>query len=144
MTPCLANIYHPHRTLSLLGLPGSNVGWDMPIETENLMLNSVARKARNDTTKYVDELNFLGPVSRGQERLLMANRKRSPDQMKSIKADVQLVAEHIVATLGMGARGRQHWCRVCRGTASLSTCPGRPSRGWRSRASLPRESFMTG
>jgi hypothetical protein len=100
MTPWLANIYHQHRTLSLLGLPGSNVGWDMPIEKENLMLNSVARPSKERFDKYVEELNFLGPVSRGQERLLMANRTRSPNQMKSIQADVQLVVEHLVVTLG--------------------------------------------
>ena len=46
MTPTLARIYHQHRTISLLGLPGSNVGWDMPIEKENLMLRNVVRLTR--------------------------------------------------------------------------------------------------
>ena len=40
----LARIYHRNRTLSLLGLPGHNSGWDMLIEKENWMIrNHVVR-----------------------------------------------------------------------------------------------------
>ena len=30
LSPELAAVYHRHRTISLIGLPGCNVGWDMP------------------------------------------------------------------------------------------------------------------
>ena len=100
MNPWLANIYHQHRTLSLLGLDGSNVGWDMPIEKENLMLNNVARPSKDRYESYIARLNFMAPVSRGQERLLMANRVRSANEMKSITDDVQGIVDHLVKTLG--------------------------------------------
>ena len=64
------------------------------------MLNSVARPSKERYDKYVVELNFVGPVSRGQERLLMANCVRSPNQMKSIRGEVQSVVNHLVAQLG--------------------------------------------
>ena len=100
MNPWLARIYHQHRTISLLGLPGSNVGYDMPIEKENLALRSVVRPSKERYNKFAEELNFLGPVARAQERLMMALRKVSPREMKSIQTDVQLVVDHLVDMLG--------------------------------------------
>ena len=46
LSPQLAAIYHLHRTISWLGLPGSNVGGDMPIEKENLACSGLVRPSR--------------------------------------------------------------------------------------------------
>ena len=68
LTPALAQLYHTNRTFSLLGLRGSNVGWDMPIEKENLMISTnVTRPSYDRIDNYIAELNLLGPVSRGVE-----------------------------------------------------------------------------
>ena len=93
LSPALAAIYHRHRTISLLGLPGCNVGWDMPIEKENLGCSGLARPTRERISKFVSELNFLGPVSRGLERLWKGHRKAKIHKMKKIDADVAAVVE---------------------------------------------------
>ena len=60
--PHLAEIYHRNRTVSLMGLPGSNTGWDHPIEKENLMISTnVTRPNFERIDKYVADLNFCGP-----------------------------------------------------------------------------------
>lgn len=100
MNPTLARVYHQHRSISLLGLKGSNCGWDMPIEKLNLMLRNVQRPSKERYEKYVEELNFLGPVARGQERLLRENQNVKPGEMKSIQVDVQLVVDFLVEKLG--------------------------------------------
>lgn len=75
--PLLARVYHANRTISLIGLPGSNVGWDMPIEKENLMISSnIIRPIFERLAHYVRQLNFLGPVSRGYEKILLAGRNK--------------------------------------------------------------------
>ena len=100
LSPELATIYHRHRTISTLGLPGSNVGWDMPIEKENLSLAGLARPTRERITKHVAELNFLGPVSRGLERLWKARRAAKVHKMKKISDDVAKVVDHLKKVLG--------------------------------------------
>jgi len=102
LNPVLAHVYHANRTLSLLGLKGSNVGWDMPIEKENLAISmNVTRASFPAICRYVRQLNFLGKVSRSYEKMvLLADRKRQPAQMKKFAADVQAVVDHLSATLG--------------------------------------------
>tara|TARA_B110000046_G_scaffold149282_1_gene157416 strand:- start:183 stop:1061 length:879 start_codon:yes stop_codon:yes gene_type:complete len=100
LSPELSAIYHRHRTISLIGLPGCNVGWDMPIEKENLACAGVVRPTRDRISKFIAELNFLGPVSRGVERHWKAHRSSKFNKMKKIDADVAAVVEHLKATLG--------------------------------------------
>ena len=100
LSPVLSTIYHRHRTISLLGIPGSNVGWDMPIEKENLACEGLIRPSEERLKKFIEELNFLGPVSRGLERLMKGRRKQTVHRMKKIDRDVQAVVEHLKATLG--------------------------------------------
>ena len=89
------------RTLSLLGRSGSNVGWDMPIEKENLAIsNNVVRPSMERIEKYVNDLNFCGPVARGVEKVLLANRVRKPSQMVKIQEDVRAVKEYLIDKLG--------------------------------------------
>ena len=99
--PNLARIYHYNRTISLLGLEGSNCGWDMPIEKENLMISSnVVRPTFERICSYVAELNLLGPVIRGIQRILFKHRQKAPGKMKKIEADVNLIFELLKAKLG--------------------------------------------
>ena len=100
LSPELAAVYHRHRTISLIGLPGCNVGWDMPIEKENLACRSLVRPTRDRISKFVRELNFLGPVSRGVERHWKEHRSSKVNKMKKIEADVAAVVKHLKATLG--------------------------------------------
>ena len=101
MHPSLAAIYHNNRTISLTGLWGSNVGWDMPIEKENLCISDDVHVATPDSIeKYVHQLNFCGPVSRGVQRVLLANRTRKPHAMKKIDNDVKAVVQHLSSLLG--------------------------------------------
>eukprot|EP00965_Chrysotila_dentata_P110653 3656084-Pleurochrysis_carterae.AAC.1 len=80
--PALAHIYHQNRTISLTGLPGSNVGYDMPIEKENLSISThLERPSRERITRYTEELNFCGPVTRGMQKVLLAGRRRNAKQM---------------------------------------------------------------
>eukprot|EP00965_Chrysotila_dentata_P077794 2566268-Pleurochrysis_carterae.AAC.1 len=50
MHPALAQVYHHNRTISLVGMPGSNVGYDMLIEKENLAIAMNARTRRGRTS----------------------------------------------------------------------------------------------
>ena len=100
LSPELATIYHRHRTISLLGLPGCNVGWDMPIEKENLACAGVVRPTRERISKFIQNLNFLAPVSRGLERLWKARRRTKVHRMKKIDDDVAAVVELLEAKLG--------------------------------------------
>jgi len=100
LSPELATVYHHHRTISLLGLPGHNVGWDMPIEKENLACAGLPRPTKARVEKFIQELNFLGPVSRGLERLFRGHRQTRKNNMKKIATDVQAVVDHLKETLG--------------------------------------------
>jgi len=102
LNPVLARVYHANRTLSLTGLKGSNVGWDMPIEKENLAISmNVTRASFPAICRYVRQLNFLGPVTRSYEKtVLLANRKRHPNEMVKIAEDVQAIVDHLSAKLG--------------------------------------------
>eukprot|EP00965_Chrysotila_dentata_P062503 2070869-Pleurochrysis_carterae.AAC.1 len=40
LNPALAQVHHRNCTISLSGLPGSNVGYDMPIERANLAIST--------------------------------------------------------------------------------------------------------
>eukprot|EP00965_Chrysotila_dentata_P044237 1470242-Pleurochrysis_carterae.AAC.1 len=97
--PALAQVNHCNRTSSLSGLPGSNVGYDMPVKKENLAISSNVTNALREA-KCVRELNFTGPVSRAAERELLANRVIQPRQLKKSKDDVAAVVEYLKQTLG--------------------------------------------
>ena len=128
LSPNLKHIYDRMRTISLLGLPGSNVGWDMPIEKENLAISQhVVRPSFERIEKYVSELNFLGPVSRGIEKVFLANRNRKPGQMIKIQNDVTAVVNHLIKVLG------GTWATACVPRAqkdSLLVNPPRSPRPW--------------
>eukprot|EP00965_Chrysotila_dentata_P158395 5231702-Pleurochrysis_carterae.AAC.1 len=49
MHPALAQVCHRNRTISLLGLPGSNFGYDMPIEKENLAISTGVTNASRES-----------------------------------------------------------------------------------------------
>lgn len=101
LTPALARVYHRNRTLSLLGLPGSNVGLDMLIEKENLTIrNNVIRASIERITRFVRRLNFTAHVSRHLERVLFPHRNRMTYKKVDISRDVALVKQHLIATLG--------------------------------------------
>lgn len=126
--PALAHVYHRNRTISLLGLPGSNVGYDMPIEKENLAISmNVSNASRESIARYVRELNFTGPVSRAAERVLQARVAVKPREMKKIQQDVDAVVEHLKVTLGA------KWSDACKPRAQLSSVlvnPARSPRPW--------------
>jgi hypothetical protein len=133
LSPELAAIYHSHRTIPLSGLPGSNVGWDMPIEKENLACRGLARPSRERLTQYIRRLNFLGPVSRGLERLWKGRRTSHANKMKSIEQDVQRVVEHLITKLG------STWAQASvprQQGNSILVNPPRSSRPWLSRDTM--------
>jgi len=73
----------------------------MPIEKENLMIScNVTRPTFERISHYVRQLNFLGPVSRSFEKVLLANQRRSPAKMKKIEADVQAIVDHLKLKVG--------------------------------------------
>ena len=125
LTPALAQLYHTNRTVSLLGLRGSNVGWDMPIEKENLMISTnVTRPSYDRIDNYIAELNLLGPVSRGVERVLLSNRNRAPREMVRIDRDVQNVADYLKDTLG------STWAEACVQRSTRLVNPATSPRPW--------------
>ena len=106
--PNLARIYHYNRTISLLGLKGSNCGWDMPIEKENLAISSnVVRPTFERVCAYVAELNLLGPVIRAIQKILFKHRQVQPGKMKKISEDVNLIVEKLKKVLGAT------WAEAC-------------------------------
>eukprot|EP00965_Chrysotila_dentata_P262469 6214573-Pleurochrysis_carterae.AAC.1 len=75
MHPALAQAYHHNCTISLIGMPSSNVGYDMFIEKENLAIAMDVLSASHESiTKYVIELNFTGPVTHAAERKLIEGK----------------------------------------------------------------------
>ena len=140
--PFLAEIYHKNRTISLLGLDGSNVGWDMPIEKENLAIsNHVVRPTFERICTYVARLNILGPVSRGIERVLLQHRNRQPGRMKKVNNDVQALVEHLKKTLG------HTWVQACTPRAqkeSLLVNPPRSPKPWESILQAVKDGSFSG
>ena len=101
LAPPLAAVYHKNRTLSMLGLPGSNIGWDMWMEKGNYAISmNVVRPSHERIAKFMHELNFTGHVSRQLEKHLMAQRHRNPAKKVKVDADVQMLVDHLVQTLG--------------------------------------------
>eukprot|EP00965_Chrysotila_dentata_P176623 5833013-Pleurochrysis_carterae.AAC.1 len=47
--PALAQVYHRNRTISRLGLQGSIVGYDLPIEKENLAISTNIANASRES-----------------------------------------------------------------------------------------------
>ena len=133
LSPELAAIYHRHRTIPLTGLPGSNVGWDMPIEKENLACSGLVRPSKERLEQFISELNFLGPVSRGLERIWKGRRKTAANNMKKIEEDVQAVVDHLKAKLG------STWAQASQPRQqkdSLLVNPPRSSKPWVSRDTM--------
>eukprot|EP00965_Chrysotila_dentata_P202032 6180895-Pleurochrysis_carterae.AAC.1 len=110
MHPALAQVHHRNRTIYHVGMPGSNVGYDMLIEKENLAIaRNVSNASRESITKYVAELNFTGSATRGGKRELRANIKMQPRQRKKMNDDVVLCSNTInrsVARRGALRRSR--------------------------------------
>jgi hypothetical protein len=101
LSPPLASIYHKNRTLSMLGLPGSNAGWDMWQEKGNLSIAmNVVRPSQERIAKYMYELNFTGAVSKNLTKELMGQRKVAAAKMVKISNDVQLVVDFLCDKLG--------------------------------------------
>ena len=123
----LARIYHRNRTVSLLGLPGSNVGWDMVVEKENLMIRqNVIRASIERITRYVRRLNFTSWVSRAMERVMYAHTQRRPHRMKAISADVQSVVDHLIRIRG------HTWAAASAPGPTLLVNPARSAKPWES------------
>eukprot|EP00965_Chrysotila_dentata_P235372 6200711-Pleurochrysis_carterae.AAC.1 len=73
----------------------------MPIEKEDLSITTnLDRPSRERITKYTEELNLCGPVTRGMKKVLLAERVCTAKQMVSIAADVQLVVAHLQPKVG--------------------------------------------
>ena len=86
LCPTLAQVYHKNRTLSMLGLRGSNVGYDMWQEKGNLFISqNVIRPSQERIATFLHELNFTGHVSRNMEKVLLSERKRDGAKMVKIK-----------------------------------------------------------
>ena len=101
LSPPIAEVYHKNRTLSILGLGGSNVGYDMWQEKGNLYISqNVIRPSQERISKFLHELNFTGAVSRNTEKSLLAERKREGSKMVKIKEDVQGVVDFLCARVG--------------------------------------------
>ena len=134
LNPHLAAIYKKNRTISLCGLPGSNGGWDLPIEHENLMIsNNVHRMSFDAIDAYVRQLNFLGPVNRGLLKAFIAARQRRPHQRAKIATDVQLVVDFLVDRLG------STWMQATRLNQNPTLVnPPRSNRPWDSIAACVR------
>ena len=126
LTPALARVYHRNRTLSLLGLPGSNVGLDMLIEKENLTIrNNVIRASIERITRFVRRLNFTAHVSRHLERVLFPHRNRMTYKKVDISRDVALVKQHLIATLG------GTWAAANAPCTTLLSNPARAPAPWK-------------
>eukprot|EP00966_Prymnesium_polylepis_P009466 218399-Prymnesium_polylepis.1 len=130
LSPALASIYHKNRTVSLHCFSGSNVGWDMPIEKENLMIsNNVVRPSFDAIKKYVRQLNFLSPVNRAIEKVFFSKRTIQPSKKKKIDEDVQAVVDFLVELLG------GTWAQASQQRAqkdSLLVNPPKTVRPWKS------------
>jgi hypothetical protein len=50
--------------------------------------------------KYIEELNFLAPIMRGIQRVLLVNRGPRAARMVSIRADVDAVVAYLQSKLG--------------------------------------------
>ena len=73
----------------------------MPIEKENLAIKQhVTRPNYDRINKYIRELNFTGPVSRGMERMLLAKRAIAAAKRKKIDTDVDALKKHLITVLG--------------------------------------------
>ena len=88
---------------------------------ENLACSGLVRPSRERLTQFILELNFLGPVSRGLERLWKGRRKTAANNMTKIEQDVQALVmalvDHLKAKLG--TTWAQAADRANRKTASL-------------------------
>ena len=101
LCPTLAQVYHKNRTLSMLGLRGSNVGYDMWQEKGNLFISqNVIRPSQERIAAFLHELNFTGHVSRNMEKVLLSERKRDGAKMVKIKKDVQGVVDSLITRVG--------------------------------------------
>ena len=98
-----------------------------------MISNNVVRASFDAIVKYVRQLNFLGPVNRAIEKLLLKNRKMAPYKRKAIDQDVQAVVEHLVDKLGSTwAVAKQ--ARIQKD--SILVNPARSPRPWQAVAAL--------
>ena len=127
LAPPLAAVYHKNRTLSMLGLEGSNIGWDMWQEKGNYAISTnVVRPSHERIAKFMHELNFTGHCSRMLEKHMLSQRKRSPAKMVKIAQDVQLVVDHLVAKLG------NTWAAARAAPQNQLISPARAPKPWKS------------
>eukprot|EP00965_Chrysotila_dentata_P161154 5321300-Pleurochrysis_carterae.AAC.4 len=110
----------------LVSLPGSNAGYDMPIEKENFAISTnVTNSSRESIARYVCELNFTCTVSRAAECELQANRSMQPGERKKINDDVNAVVAFVKQNL------RAAWSIASQPRAQASSLLVNPPRSAR-------------
>ena len=81
------------RCLALSTRPDAQVGWDMPIEKENLWIRQdVIPPNEDNIERYVAELNFTSVVAEGLRDVSVWKHNRGDykaKEMKNIDKDVQ-------------------------------------------------------
>ena len=130
LAPPLAAVYHKNRTLSMLGLDGSNIGWDMWMEKGNYAISTnVVRPSPDHIASFMHELNFTGHCSRALEKQMLHQRKRSPAKRVKVDKDVQSLVDHLIEKLGGS------WDEACvprDHTDSALISPPRSPKPWES------------
>ena len=92
------------RCLALSTHPDSLVGWDMPIEKENLWIRQdVIPPNEENIERYVAQLNFTSHVATGLRDICKHNRAEyKAKEIKNIDKDVARVKEYLYKTLIYG------------------------------------------
>ena len=92
------------RTLALSNRPDAQVGWDMPIEKENLWIRQdVIPPNEDNIERYVAELNFTSVVAEGLRDVWKHNRgDHKAKEMKNIDKDVNRIKTFLYKELIYG------------------------------------------
>lgn len=94
-------LHNNMRCLALSRHADSMVGWDMPIEKENLWIRKDVHPPNEDNIKkYVNELNFTSRVADGVRDIWRGDRQGyQPKEIKNIDNDVAKIKEWLYANL---------------------------------------------
>ena len=101
LNPLLARVLKRNRTISLIGMRGSNTVYDMITEKENWMVAAnVVRPSFEAVEKYVSQLNVTGYVNRFKNRALLEFRNQAPYKRRMLKEDVDAMVQRLESILG--------------------------------------------
>jgi hypothetical protein len=143
LIPELKKIQKTMRTLSLKSNESKNVGWDYPIENQNLDLRRDLGVGicEESVATYVENLNFTKTVEDGYKKFMRGHHREKKEHRLNVDKDVEEMKEYLRGKCGQNYKD----AKKKRARTLVSACPWKAAAETvepQSRAGESQEQFI--